>query len=96
MFPNLSKTEQEAYSMFVIELPAILFTKRPSVLVHNDLSDDHILLHKTKVSIIDFSDRLIGDPARDFARLWMYGDSFVTQVYELYRGKKRYKLFIQV
>jgi len=102
VFPNLTKPEQESFNMYFANLHKILFIKRPSVLIHNDLSDDHILLNKTNLSIIDFSDRSIGDPARDFAWLWMYGDSFIKQVYEMYRGKKdktflsRSKIYLKI
>ena len=40
------------------------------------------------ISIIDFSDRFLGDPAHDFARFFEYGDDFVRQIYEVYAGPK--------
>jgi aminoglycoside 2''-phosphotransferase len=43
------------------------------VLLHGDLSPDHVLYDGGRVTaIIDFGDLMIGDPARDF--LWIYED----------------------
>jgi aminoglycoside 2''-phosphotransferase len=88
IFPGLKKSEQKALDKYFKQLHHMLSLKRPSTLIHNDLSDDHILLGKTKISIIDFSDRVIGDSARDFAWLWIYGNNFIKQVYKMYQGKK--------
>jgi aminoglycoside 2''-phosphotransferase len=38
--------------------------------------------------IIDFSDRKVDDPARDFTELWDYGEKFVLEVYKHYKGPK--------
>lgn len=58
------------------------------VLVHRDLSDEHILLslNHTKIAgIIDFSDASFADPALDFAWLWELGEEFVIMVYQNYQ-----------
>lgn len=57
------------------------------VLVHHDLSDEHILLslnHPKIAGIIDFSDASFADPALDFAWLWELGEKFVQMVYQNY------------
>ena len=38
--------------------------------------------------VIDFSDKKIDDPARDFTELWDYGSDFVNEVYKNYKGSK--------
>lgn len=72
------------------ELKSALGYKFERVLLHNDLTWEHILWDKKKqkVNIIDFSDRSYGDPASDFAGLWEFGSKLTKRVYELYRGKK--------
>ncbi|HEY5105253.1 MAG TPA: phosphotransferase [Caulobacteraceae bacterium] len=47
------------------------------VVVHDDLSDDHLLLApggERLAGVIDFADAALGDPAYDFAFFWAYGD----------------------
>ena len=49
----------------------------PRVLIHGDLSEDHILLAPNGQrlgGVIDFTDAGVGDPAFDFTFLWAYGD----------------------
>jgi aminoglycoside 2''-phosphotransferase len=48
----------------------------PQVLVHGDLTEDHILLAPNGhlAGLIDFTDAGPGDPAFDFTFLWAYGD----------------------
>jgi len=71
-------------------LKTALGHKFKRVLLHNDLTWEHILWDKKKqkVNIIDFSDRSYGDPASDFAGLWEFGSKLTNRVYKLYRGKK--------
>jgi len=60
----------------------------PGRLLHNDLLSEHILVapdsgHVT--GIIDWSDATVGDPARDFAGLWVWqGDEFVALAIDAY------------
>lgn len=54
----------------------------PTVLVHNDLLPEHILLNREtrEVSaIIDWSDTALGDPAVDFAGLELWGGRALTE-----------------
>ena len=57
-------------------------------LVHNDLGDEHILVDPQRhivTGVIDWGGLVLGDPAKDFAGLWMYGgDEFVRQALEKY------------
>lgn len=89
LFPRLNKEEVSTIQNYFNELKIALDQSNYSnVLIHNDLTWKHILWDKSKINIIDFSDREFGDPASDFAGLWEYGQKFVKRVYELYKGKK--------
>lgn len=58
-------------------------------LVHNDISEDHILVKKNQLSgIIDFGDSSLNDPAVDFAWFWEWGENFVQKIYKKYNGRK--------
>ena len=71
VIPRLSKRNQLIAQDFFNEFKNYLkFPHR--VFTHNDLYSSHILLNKNKKQIsgiIDFADRRINDPARDFAKL---------------------------
>ncbi|HUZ11742.1 MAG TPA: aminoglycoside phosphotransferase family protein [Caulobacteraceae bacterium] len=59
------------------ELLAAVVDRAPKVLIHGDLSEDHILLEpngQRLAGVIDFTDAGPGDPAFDFTFLWAYGD----------------------
>lgn len=89
LFPRLNKNEVFAIQSYLDQLKTVLDQSNySSVLTHSDLTWEHILWDKTKVNIIDFSDRTFGDPAIDFAGLWEYGQKLVNRVYEQYKGKK--------
>jgi len=62
--------------------------KFKSVFVHGDLGADHMLWNKNSIGIIDFGDIHIGDPAKDFSRLYKYGPKFVENIYQYYQGQK--------
>lgn len=57
-------------------------------IIHGDLSDDHILINKEKIGIIDFGDVRVFDPAYDFIWTFDYGESFFDNVYKYYNGPK--------
>lgn len=62
------------------------FTFTP-VLLHHDLSDDHLLADPATgvlTGVIDFEDAIVGDPAFDFIGLARLG----TQVFDRYRGPR--------
>ncbi|MCC7160596.1 aminoglycoside phosphotransferase family protein [Candidatus Nomurabacteria bacterium] len=90
IFPRVSKKDQLLIDDYLKEFKKYLkFPKK--VLTHNDLYSKHILLSKNKKyisGIIDFSDRRIDDPARDFAEIWDYGEEFILEVYKNYKGHK--------
>ena len=75
VLPRLAPHEIEVIRAFLSELAAEVTPTHPTALVHNDLDGQLILwdAENAHVSIIDFSDRSIGDPAIDFAGLLAYG-----------------------
>jgi aminoglycoside 2''-phosphotransferase len=57
-------------------------------LVHDDISDDHILVDDpgTRIAgIVDFSDASFGDAAIDFAFFWRLGEASLDRVLADYR-----------
>lgn len=60
---------------------------RPT-LVHGDLSEDHILVTKDGVGIIDFGDLMVFDPAYDLIWAYICDKSFYSKLFEKYTGKK--------
>jgi len=59
------------------------------VLLHGDLSEEHILYDADRgliTGIIDWGDACVGDPALDFTWLLDYGSSFVREVLGNYKG----------
>ena len=59
----------------------------PRVLIHGDLSEDHILLAPGADrlgGVIDFTDAGVGDPAFDFTFLWAYGDWATARAAQVY------------
>ncbi len=68
---------------------AVLPVPKKLALIHFDLVGDHILIDGENLGgIIDFGDSALGDPANDFAWLWVYGKEFVHNVYNNYAGPK--------
>ena len=88
VLPRLAAHEVRIVRTFLAELATELAPACPTALVHGDLSGEHILWNaaKQRVSVIDFSDRSIGDPALDFAELHAYGREFIEHVLERYHG----------
>ncbi|MBX4187213.1 MAG: aminoglycoside phosphotransferase family protein [Candidatus Doudnabacteria bacterium] len=90
LFPKIAKKYQGIIENFFLEFKNYLHSPHKT-LIHNDFYHDHILLDHNKKSlagIIDFADRVIDDPARDFTELWIYGEDFVKEVYRNYSGPK--------
>jgi aminoglycoside 2''-phosphotransferase len=73
---------------FYAALPAAV-AGAPIRVVHNDFTEDHILLAPEGdrlAGVIDFTDAGLGDPAFDFTFLWAYGDDAPAQVLRHYGG----------
>ena len=84
IFSALSKNECDFVKEFVNKYFNMKIPPKLTVL-HNDFSDDHILVNNGKISgVIDFGDSSLGDPAKDFAWLWELGDRFALDVLRTY------------
>ena len=74
---------------------ANLYAEMPQCVIHGDIEYPHILHDGERLTgIIDFGDVLIGDPARDFGRLWELGEGFVDDVlahYHYHHGSENLK-----
>lgn len=68
----------------------LLLQQLPKTFNHGDIYHSHLLWDQPlqQLGVIDFSDRVIGDPAFDFAELYEYGEEFVRAVYGNYTGPK--------
>lgn len=88
VYPKLKKQDIAKIETYFEEMIQVLQTPYTPTLVHNDLSAGHMLwdAEKESISIIDFSDRAIGDPAIDFTGLLAYGPKFVSKVLDQYTG----------
>jgi len=90
LFPLLHKKDIQLTEQYFVELKKAINHNLATTLIHNDLTDEHILwdAKNRQINIIDFSDRSFGDPASDFAGLLEYGLKFTRRVFNLYGGKK--------
>jgi aminoglycoside 2''-phosphotransferase len=90
VFPKLNKKEVKYINEHFEELKSSLNDTYQPVLVHGDLTSSNLLWdnQSNSLSIIDFSDHHIGDPANDFSGLLIYGETFVKKILSLYKGSK--------
>jgi len=90
LFPRLSKTEVYAIESFYRESKTYLCNIPNICATHGDLYAYNVLWNKDKseIGVIDFSDILIGDPAKDFEVFYDYGDSYAEVAYKKYEGPK--------
>lgn len=57
-------------------------------LIHGDLSEDHILVTKDGVGVIDFGDLMVFDPAYDLIWAYLCGREFYHTLLQKYHGNK--------
>lgn len=90
VFPRLPKKDTQLIEQYFEELRTALSNDFPKVLVHSDLTGEHILwdANSRQINIIDFSDRAFGDPAGDFADFLEYSLKFTKHIFNLYKGQK--------
>lgn len=92
-FPRLRERErswaQRTCEAYLGDASHFRFTP---VLIHHDLEASHILLDARSgriTGVIDWGDAGVGDPAFDFAGLWMdLGESVTRRVLRRYRGPR--------
>lgn len=56
--------------------------------VHNDLSENHILITETGIGIIDFGDTDIFDPAIDISWFYLFDKNLFDNILDKYHGHK--------
>lgn len=85
--PHLGPVEAAAASLIEVFLQDDRHFRFTPVLLHHDLSEDHLLVDPitgTLTGVIDFEDAIIGDPAFDFIGVTNLG----REVLDLYRGPR--------
>lgn len=90
LFPKLSRKDVEIIRDFYRESKNILRKIPNSCAIHGDLYEYNVIWNKDKseIGVIDFSDYLIGDPARDFEVFYDYGSEYAEIAYKKYEGLK--------
>jgi aminoglycoside 2''-phosphotransferase len=90
LFPRLSKAEVRAIESFYKQSKVYL-AKIPSFCAtHGDLYADNVVWNerKSEIGVIDFTEILIGDPAKDFEVFAEYGSEYADMAYQQYTGPK--------
>lgn len=95
--PNLSDNDYQTVNKMLTAIIPLLEYPQPARLIHGDIAPKHLIWNDVteRVGFIDFSDRIISDPAYDFAELYTYSESFVDKVYELYKGLDKNEQFLK-
>lgn len=90
LYPCLSKKEVDTIQSHYKDARQLLKTQQEQCPLHGDLYSENIIWDKTRarVGIIDFTDSLIGDPAKDFEVFFDYGPEVAQDAYERYEGPK--------
>lgn len=90
VFPKLTRKEINLIKNYFLILNQSADDNFRPVIVHGDFGSDHVLwdANKNNIGVIDFADLHIGDPAKDFSRLYNFGPKFVNNVYQRYQGPK--------
>lgn len=96
LFPRLSKKDIETITNFYKESKKYLLNIPNSCATHGDLYAYNVIWDKDKseIGVIDFSNYLIADPARDFEVFYDFGSEYAETAYEKYEGPKDNK-FLQ-
>lgn len=87
--PKITTAEKVYSHKILLESERYNTQKHPQVMTHNDMLGCHIFLKKNNhiAGIIDFGDKTIGDPAKDFNGLLDIDPSLVRAVYARYNKK---------
>jgi len=94
--PILSSHEYSVITDMLQDIAKVQKYPQPARLIHDDMAPKHIIwdADTETLGFIDFSDRVISDPAYDFAELYTYGESFVDMVYDFYHGPDKSDQFL--
>ena len=90
LFPRLSRAEVQAIENFYSESKVYLRSIPTLCATHGDFYAYNVLWNrdKSEIGVIDFSDILIGDPAKDFEVFYDYGSAYAQAAYSKYVGPK--------
>ncbi|WP_199623451.1 aminoglycoside phosphotransferase family protein [Paenibacillus alkalitolerans] len=90
LFPKLPCNEVEIIKNFYIEAHELFQDIPNRCATHGDLYAFNVLWDRdtSQIGVIDFSDLLIGDPAKDFEVFYDYGREYAEMAYQLYTGPK--------
>ncbi|MFC1810557.1 aminoglycoside phosphotransferase family protein [Patescibacteria group bacterium] len=91
VYPKFNKKEIQITDEFFAKIKALDLKNVQNVFVHGDIHYSNMIIkedYSELSGIIDFTDRIISDPALEFAYLWDYGPKFVKEVYKKYKGPK--------
>lgn len=86
---KITPAEQEYSEKIITDSQAYNDQAHPHVMTHNDMLGVHIFMTENNriAGIIDFGDKAIGDPAKDFNGLLDINPSFMKAVYDHYKMK---------
>lgn len=82
---NLKEKTTQLFDMFFDD--ETMHNYEPT-LVHGDLSEDHIIVTRDGVGIIDFGDLMVFDPAYDLIWAYICGADFYNKLFVDYTGHK--------
>jgi aminoglycoside 2''-phosphotransferase len=90
LFPRLPKAEVRAIENFYKQSKVYLGKIPTFCPTHGDLYADNVVWNegKSEIGVIDFTDVLIGDPAKDFEVFAEYGSEYAAMAYQQYAGPK--------
>lgn len=90
LFPKLTKNEIEMIKKFYEESKKYIQNIPTYCPTHGDLYAYNVIWNKntSEVGVIDFSDYMITDPARDFEVFYDFGPEYAETAYRKYRGPK--------
>lgn len=90
LFPRLSTRERTQIEGFYKEAESLVQSVPILCATHGDLYAYNVLWNEqaSGIGIIDFSDALVGDPAKDFEVFYDYGGETAESAYARYQGPK--------
>lgn len=88
-FKYLTEEEQsKTRRLFEYYLQDSTMQKYTPTVVHGDLSENHIIVTKTSIGIIDFGDTAIFDPAIDISWFYLFNKKVFHDIIVKYHGHK--------
>lgn len=90
LFPKLSKEDVNTITDFYKEAKKYIQDVQNTCPTHGDLYAYNVIWNRETegIGIIDFSDYLITDPARDFEVFYDFGSEYAELAYSKYKGSK--------